>query len=108
MTEANSKPPRTCTQCSADISARHYHATLCLDCLKSWGARTGSLKASAAVNLAVRRGELPHARACVCIDCGAPATEYDHRDYNKPLDVEPVCRPCNRKRGPAIPMREAA
>jgi len=36
-----------------------------------------------------------------CVDCGKPATVYEHRDYTKPLDVEPVCSSCNRKRGPA-------
>jgi len=36
-----------------------------------------------------------------CVDCGAPATCYDHRDYSKPLDVEPVCWKCNAQRGPA-------
>ena len=37
-----------------------------------------------------------------CVDCGANATDYDHRDYNKPLDVEPVCRSCNIRRGNAV------
>jgi hypothetical protein len=27
---------------------------------------------------------------------------YDHRDYNQPLQVEPVCSPCNISRGPAL------
>jgi DNA-binding transcriptional regulator YdaS (Cro superfamily) len=33
-----------------------------------------------------------------CTDCPAFATEYDHRDYGKPLEVEPVCHRCNWKR----------
>lgn len=37
-----------------------------------------------------------------CVDCGATATCYDHRDYSKPWQVEPVCDRCNRLRGPAI------
>lgn len=36
-----------------------------------------------------------------CVDCGAPADRYDHRDYSKPLDVEPVYCSCNGRRGPA-------
>ena len=36
-----------------------------------------------------------------CTDCGKRATVYDHRDYGRPLDVEPVCQSCNLKRGPA-------
>lgn len=34
-----------------------------------------------------------------CADCGQPACEWDHRDYMKPLDVDPVCRACNQARG---------
>ena len=34
-----------------------------------------------------------------CADCGVYATEYDHRDYNKPVDVTPVCHKCNLRRG---------
>ena len=46
----------------------------------------------------VRKGEL-------CADCGKRATEMDHRDYNRPRDVDPVCHRCNIKRGPGIPKR---
>lgn len=34
-----------------------------------------------------------------CADCGGVATDYDHRDYRKPLEVTAVCGPCNRRRG---------
>lgn len=58
--------------------------------------------AHAAVGRAIRCGELPaidpHMR---CMDCGAQAAVYDHRDYSRPLDVELVCRSCNCKRGSA-------
>lgn len=36
-----------------------------------------------------------------CVDCGAVANEYDHRDYSRPLEVDPVCGRCNKLRGPA-------
>lgn len=39
-----------------------------------------------------------------CSDCDQPASEYDHRDYFKALDVEPVCSKCNKRRGPAFPF----
>lgn len=55
------------------------------------------------VALAIRDGLLLHPTSLRCVDCGVPAVEYDHRDYNYPLKVEPVCRSCNLKRGPAIP-----
>lgn len=35
-----------------------------------------------------------------CVDCGEPAAVYDHRDYYKPMEVEPVCHRCNSRRGP--------
>ena len=39
-----------------------------------------------------------------CSDCGEPAYGYDHRDYRKPFDVEPICRQCNSDRGPGLPL----
>lgn len=52
---------------------------------------------------AIQRGALPALSGSVkCVDCAiAPADVYDHRDYTKPLQVEPVCYGCNRARGPA-------
>jgi len=47
-------------------------------------------------------GVLPPAENFPCADCGATARLYDHRDYDKPLSVDPVCRACNYKRGPAM------
>src|SRR5882757_3040768 len=37
-----------------------------------------------------------------CADCNKPALAYDHRDYSKPLDVVPVCLPCNTRRGQGL------
>lgn len=51
----------------------------------------------------IRVGALAHPSAMKCVDCGCQASEYEHRDYNYPLMVEPVCRRCNLLRGPAIP-----
>lgn len=59
--------------------------------------------ASYKVKKAVEKGLLPRLDGSIpCADCGKPAQEYDHRSYAKPLEVEPVCRKCNKKRGPAI------
>jgi len=63
-------------------------------------------EANAAITLAKSRG-LPKASAHACVDCGAQAFDYDHRDYRKPLEIEPVCRSCNIKRGPALWARPA-
>lgn len=59
-------------------------------------------KVGAAVAKAVRRRRLPRPSALACVDCGAPARDYDHRRYFEPLAVEPTCRLCNRKRGAAL------
>lgn len=57
------------------------------------------------VRRAVVRGLLPNLKATVieCVDCKVQrATVYDHRDYSKPLEVDPVCNRCNLKRGKGI------
>lgn len=64
----------------------------------------GRESAVSAVAQAIRTGELSHPSNHLCADCGTQATEYDHRDYNRPLEVDPVCRRCNLNRGPAIPV----
>ncbi len=56
------------------------------------------------VRHAVRVGFLRPADSYFCMDCGGLATDYDHRDYNKPLEVDPVCTGCNNRRGPGIPL----
>lgn len=55
------------------------------------------------VNKAIKRGLLPDLKSgeYACVDCGRVAHEYEHRDYSRPLDVEPVCRSCNKRRGSA-------
>lgn len=61
-----------------------------------------------AVARAVRAGLLPPVKTKFCVDCGHQAEAYDHRDYNKPLDVAPVCRGCNIRRGSALPEMTSA
>ena len=64
--------------------------------------RVAKLAARRQVRDATFTGRLPRLpreyRACV--DCGARALIWDHRDYSRPLDVQPVCRQCNIARGP--------
>jgi len=60
-------------------------------------------RASNQVQKAIREGRLLKPTNYQCADCGKPATQYDHRDYRKPLDVAPVCRSCNIRRGPGLP-----
>lgn len=86
-----------CVRCGK-VPPRTKASKFCDPCL------IGSKPASVewAVRRAIRRGELKPVKDCVCVDCGAPAQHYDHRDYNKPTEVDPVCRGCNAKRGHAI------
>lgn len=59
--------------------------------------------AHAYVSTAIYNGDLPKLDGSVaCVDCGIAATEYDHRDYKKPMEVDPVCRACNQARGPGL------
>ncbi len=59
-------------------------------------------RAHSIVKKAIKAGELEAPAMLDCADCGKTAYCYDHRDYNQPLDVVPVCQACNIKRGPAI------
>lgn len=62
---------------------------------------------NAIVSKAKKHGALAPAAGQDCVDCGGPARDLEHRDYSKPLDVVPVCRACNFKRGPAAYPRRA-
>ena len=70
----------------------------------------GTISANAAgsrVAKAVRLGLLPRLDGSVpCTDCGKPAKHYDHSDYRRPLDVQPVCSGCNKRRGPSVDTME--
>lgn len=64
---------------------------------------TGRYEAQAEVSRAKAVGALRAPRGLACTDCGGSAVEYEHRDYNRPLDVQPICRGCNLRRKRAIP-----
>lgn len=55
------------------------------------------LKAAGKLGWAIRTGTLARIDTCVCSGCGAKAQEYHHMDYNKPLDVVPMCKSCHRQ-----------
>jgi hypothetical protein len=95
---------RRCRVCRAERSRRARGTPAGKRALNEYNAKIKggrAYKAKAVVYVAVRAGRLPRAIELFCIDCDGPAQVYDHRDYSKPLDVEPVCRSCNAKRGPA-------
>lgn len=86
-----------CTPCKAENK-------LSPSARRTWYDMTGKEGAGSIVQSAIRAGNMPRASECSCMDCGKQATDYDHRDYNFPLRVQPVCRGCNLRRGPAIPV----
>lgn len=93
--------PGQCIDCAAELAWNRHEQTLrCDKCT----AAVDQLRSSAvrAVKEAIKAGQLQPAKQRLCVDCERPAHDYDHRDYRKPMDVEPVCRPCNQRRGPAV------
>lgn len=68
----------------------------------------GGEQAKHMVGKMVKKGILLSLRSVFipCCDCGKRATQYDHRDYNFPKIVEPVCASCNVRRGPGIPLKK--
>ena len=68
--------------------------------------RLVSRAARIAVSKAIKEGRLPPLDGSIaCVDCGRAAEVWEHREYERPLDVDPVCRSCNCRRGPAKEMR---
>lgn len=96
----------TCVSCaSVDLLTGGTCGHLCNPCKVARGmtpGRTPQEEAHKQVAQAIRIGHLRAPRNFSCADCQESATEYDHRDYGRPLDVEPVCRGCNARRGPAV------
>lgn len=102
------KKQKTCLDCGADITKSHWNRRYCELCSvgNAFYRRyvNGQQDAVIAVNRIVSAGAISMARSCKCVDCGRDAHAYDHRDYSRPLDIEPVCASCNAKRGPAKPL----
>lgn len=105
--------PRTCIACARSKRERMV-ASLALRSARRLESGSGYFRpldaerwwqqrSHAAVQGAVKRGLLPNLKTgeYACTDCGGVAHEYDHRDYARPFDVEPVCRSCNKQRGTA-------
>lgn len=70
------------------------------DGFRKRGAPELNLRAAAHkfTRAAVENGFLLAPKDCKCTDCAKQATCYDHRDYGRPMDVEPVCLSCNSRR----------
>jgi len=103
-----------CVDCrgelGASINGRKVRPALrCSPCGRRWrmALYKASQRAHSAVAKAIAAGDLQRPATFFCADCGCVAEHYDHRDYTKPLDVDPVCRKCNYKRGPAAVWQRA-
>jgi hypothetical protein len=96
---------RHCLLCHRELPS-YWGSKRCGFCNSKWTSIqsrvSGQSAAGLTVNRAIKDGKLPAASNMKCVDCGNPAQVYDHRDYAKPLEIEPVCKSCNRKRGSAI------
>ena len=95
-----------CRLCNGEITGRDSRAKHCWSCSDAYGIVNGGRNAIYQVKKAIRKGLLAPVKTLTCVDCGKPSECYDHRDYNKPLDVVPVCRSCNFHRGAAIPVKK--
>lgn len=98
-----------CPVCRANHLRLRAGAVLCGDCVVPHHQMLIAFRAPAmkAVGAAIVMGLLPKLSGSVaCVDCERPAQVYDHRAYARPLDVQPVCRSCNSRRGPAKELAE--
>lgn len=103
--ESESHTRRSCKLCKS-IYMKSYRATgqfLESERLRYQKLKNSNLmKAKGKVYNEVRYGRLPKASDLKCIKCGEQAHCYDHRDYLKPLDVNPVCARCNKLMGEGL------
>ncbi len=93
-----------CAICE-QVPVRSVKSMLCIPCLDVHLKR--QTKALSVVMKARLSGKLADPSTLQCVDCAQPARVWEHRDYLKPLDVEPVCYPCNQRRGFTMPRRTA-
>ena len=81
-----------------------FHRAIRLKAADRKAYKESQIRAGMAVSGAIQEGKLANLKETVisCTDCKkSRATVYEHRDYAKPLEVDPVCNRCNRLRGPA-------
>lgn len=88
-----------CVSCGGPLNRTAANAILCWDCIgEMQRARSRALRL---VKESILAGSLRPAAEFKCGDCGDQAQVYDHRRYSDPPKIEPVCRSCNIRRGPA-------
>jgi formylmethanofuran dehydrogenase subunit E len=95
---------RTCKECKAFYARNWRQTKRGKEYNKARDEKlkyTNQYKAKMEVYKAVRSGKLPKAKTLKCHVCGEQAYAYEHRDYDKPLEVKPICRKCNEHLGKA-------
>jgi hypothetical protein len=106
-------PIRFCRHCETEITLLNPMRRVCSACGQLPVRYRANYKQSindnqisrAVTKYAVKVGFLPDPTNFICLDCkGRQAQCYDHRDYSKPLEVDPVCLRCNNSRGRGIPL----
>ncbi|MBW1931449.1 MAG: hypothetical protein JRI56_00180 [Deltaproteobacteria bacterium] len=77
---------------------RHGHKAQVREYVQKWRQNNPEkVRAHNAVNCAIQAEELKP--SVFCEECGLPAeTQAHHEDYNKPLEVDWLCRSCHRQR----------
>src|SRR4051812_32736798 len=86
---------KTCAGCLKEfVPGRGGPTFYCVSCKSQTITRRSSIQSM--VKTAIRRGQLaPLNPDTKCVDCGEPAKGYEHRDWQKPLEVVPICTSCN-------------
>lgn len=59
-------------------------------------AQRRKILARCRVNMAIKRGKLPHAttHTCACGECQHDAAQYYYHDYGETIRISPICREC--------------
>lgn len=92
-------PKKPCIDCGWPFIPKRSFSIRCATC--RFKRNSMITRMSQKVQKAIAAGRIPPISGQSCVDCGAKAMIYDHRDYSRPLDVVPVCVRCNALRGPA-------
>jgi len=83
--------------CGFNLNGWHGRTIYCPNCQRGPAIQR---IAHSALSSAVKHGIIERLSDDIkCVDCGDVAKHYDHRDYSRPFDVEPVCIKCNVNRG---------
>ena len=99
-----------CFRCSYEWVPRIENIKTCAKCRSPyWDIAKDKLQymkmrgwAASVVQNAKYRGYVGRPEDQKCVDCGKQAKHWEHRNYARPLIIEPVCQSCNLKRKHSI------